>query len=120
MFCCERLESHGLTVHVPTTGDRATVHRMIYDELCLGVVRPESLRAYQQVVGRLVERGTEGVVLGCTEIELLVEAPADFALVTERSGTVEGPDTPGGRGWPPVFTGQRPARHGLRSLASNS
>jgi hypothetical protein len=98
----------------------SSVHRTIHDELCLGVVRPESLRAYQQVVGRLVERGTEGVVLGCTEIELLVEAAADFALVTERSGTVEGPDTPGGRGWPPVFTGQRPARHGLRSLASNS
>jgi aspartate racemase len=73
-FYAERLASHGLTVHVPKAEDRATVHRIIYDELCLGVVRPESLRAYQQVVDRLGDRGARGVILGCTEIELLVSA----------------------------------------------
>jgi aspartate racemase len=73
-FYAERLASHGLTVHVPEAEDRATVHRIIYDELCLGVVRPESLRAYQQVVDRLGDRGARGVILGCTEIELLVSA----------------------------------------------
>jgi aspartate racemase len=73
-FYAERLASHGLMVHVPGAEDRATVHRIIYTELCLGVVRPESLRAYQRVVDRLAERGAEGVILGCTEIELLVSA----------------------------------------------
>ena len=71
-FYRDRLAAHGLTVHVPDAADRATVHRVIYDELCLGVIRPESLQAYQRVIDRLVGRGAEGVVLGCTEIELLV------------------------------------------------
>ena len=48
------------------------VHRVIYDELCKGVVTEESRGAYQDVMGRLVERGAEGIVLGCTEIELLI------------------------------------------------
>jgi aspartate racemase len=48
------------------------VHRIIYDELCLGLVREESRAAYRAVVQRLVAQGVEGVVLGCTEIELLL------------------------------------------------
>jgi aspartate racemase len=48
------------------------VHRIIYGELCLGIVREESRTTYQQVVDRLVARGAEGVILGCTEIELLL------------------------------------------------
>jgi aspartate/glutamate racemase len=48
------------------------VHRIIYDELCLGVVREESRQVYRDVIARLVRDGAEGVVLGCTEIELLV------------------------------------------------
>lgn len=71
-FYRDRLAAHGLTVHAPDAADRAAVHRVIYDELCLGVIRPESLQAYQRVIDRLVGRGAEGVVLGCTEIELLV------------------------------------------------
>lgn len=69
-FYRERLESHGLKVLLPSTEDRATVHRIIYDELCLGVVKDESRRAYQDVIGRLA--GAEGIILGCTEIELLI------------------------------------------------
>jgi len=69
-FYRERLESHGLKVLLPSTEDRATVHRIIYDELCLGVVKDESRRAYQDVIGRLT--GAEGIILGCTEIELLI------------------------------------------------
>ena len=57
---------------VPEGDDLALVHDVIYDELVLGVVRDESRTAYGDVVRRLVERGAEGVVLGCTEIELLV------------------------------------------------
>jgi aspartate racemase len=71
-FYRERFASHGLEVLVPEEQDRALVHRVIYDELCLGVVRPESRAAYLAVVDRLVAAGAEGVVLGCTEIELLL------------------------------------------------
>ncbi len=71
-FYRERLERHGLEVLVPEPDDRATVHRVIYDELVRGVVSPTSREAYRAVIGRLVDAGAEGVVLGCTEIELLV------------------------------------------------
>ena len=70
---------HGLDVLVPSETDRATVHRIIYDELCLGVVRDESRDAYRQVIGRLIESGAEGVIYGCTEIELLV-GPRDSTV----------------------------------------
>ncbi|MFD4636677.1 aspartate/glutamate racemase family protein [Lentzea sp. NPDC058436] len=76
-FYRERLESHGLTVLVPSEEDRATVHRIIYDELCLGIVRDESRRAYQDVIARF--EGAQGVILGCTEIELLI-SQADVPL----------------------------------------
>lgn len=76
-FYRERLESHGLTVLLPSPEDRATVHRIIYDELCLGIVRDESRRAYQDVIARF--EGAEGVILGCTEIELLI-GQADVPL----------------------------------------
>lgn len=71
-FYRDRLASHGLEVVVPGADDRALVHRVIYDELCLGVVRAESRAAYVEVIGRLVDQGCEGVILGCTEIELLI------------------------------------------------
>jgi aspartate racemase len=71
-FLVDRLAGHGLDVLVPEPDDRAEVHRVIYDELCLGVVREESRAVYRDVVRRLVARGAEGVILGCTEIELLL------------------------------------------------
>ncbi|MFD7442407.1 aspartate/glutamate racemase family protein [Streptomyces sp. NPDC059909] len=71
-FYRDRLAGHGLEVLTPDAAGRAEVHRVIYEELCLGVVREESRRAYQRVIGELVDRGAEGVVLGCTEIELLI------------------------------------------------
>ena len=71
-FYVDRLRSHGLDVLVPEGDDLALVHEVIYDELVLGVVRDESRAAYVDVVRRLVERGAGGVVLGCTEIELLI------------------------------------------------
>ena len=71
-FYADRLRSHGLDVLVPEGEDRTLVHDVIYDELVLGVVREESRAAYVEVVGRLVSHGAEGVVLGCTEIELLI------------------------------------------------
>ncbi|MDG4862177.1 aspartate/glutamate racemase family protein [Streptomyces sp. T-3] len=71
-FYRERLAGHGLDVLVPDQAGRALVHRVIYEELCLGVVRDESREAYKDVIRELVARGAEGVVLGCTEIELLI------------------------------------------------
>ena len=73
-FYRDRLAGHGLQVLVPTVDDRALVHRVIYDELCVGVVREASREKYREVIGRLVEAGAQGIVLGCTEIELLVGA----------------------------------------------
>ena len=78
-FYADRLRSHGLDVLVPEGEDRTLVHDVIYDELVLGVVRDESRAAYVDVVRRLVDRGAGGVVLGCTEIELLI-GPADVPV----------------------------------------
>ena len=69
----------GLDVLTPDTADRALVHRVIYDELVQGKIVPDSRRAYRDVVARLVERGAQGVILGCTEIMLLVR-PEDSAV----------------------------------------
>jgi aspartate racemase len=75
-FYRDRLTGHGLTVLVPDADDRAAVHRIIYDELCRGVIRDESRQLYRQAIDRLVAAGAEGIILGCTEIELLI-GPAD-------------------------------------------
>ena len=65
-------EQHGLNVVVPDDEDRATVHRIIYGELVAGKILPASREAYRAVIARLVEGGAEAVILGCTEIMLLV------------------------------------------------
>lgn len=75
-----RLEQrHGLEVLVPGDADRALVHRVIYEELVQGRVEAGSRAAYRAVIARLVERGAEAVILGCTEIMLLV-GPEDSAV----------------------------------------
>jgi aspartate racemase len=73
------VEQHGLEVLVPEAADRAVINRVIYEELCLGVIREESRAQYRAVIERLVEQGAEGVILGCTEITLLV-SQADSAV----------------------------------------
>ena len=67
-------ERHGIAVLVPAADDRERVHRVIYEELCLGRVEDASRATYRAVMRRLVERGAQGIVLGCTEISLLVAA----------------------------------------------
>ena len=69
-------DRHGLTVIVPDPADRETVHRVIYEELCLGDLRAASRAHYREIMQRLVERGAAGIILGCTEIALLI-GPAD-------------------------------------------
>jgi aspartate racemase len=65
-------DMHGLEVLVPGDGDRRIVHDVIYDELCVGVVRDESREQYRRIMGELAQRGAQGILLGCTEIDLLV------------------------------------------------
>ena len=65
-------ERHGLDVLVPSDEDRPLVHRVIYDELCVGVVDDGSRDAYRRVMRDLADRGAEAILLGCTEIDLLV------------------------------------------------
>ncbi len=73
-FYRDRLrERHGLQVIVPSAQDRATVHRVIYDELCLGVVLPASRDDYRRIMADLVSQGAQAIILGCTEISLLVD-----------------------------------------------
>ncbi|WP_341669582.1 aspartate/glutamate racemase family protein [Alcaligenes sp. SDU_A2] len=69
-----RLEDrHGLQVLTPQAADREHVHRIIYEELCLGRVLPESRQTYLSVIARLKQEGAQAIILGCTEISLLVE-----------------------------------------------
>jgi aspartate racemase len=72
-------ERHGIEAVVPGERDREDVHRIIYDELCHGVVNDKSRRTYQRVIGDLKARGAQAVILGCTEITLLIGAE-DSAL----------------------------------------
>jgi aspartate racemase len=67
-------ERHGLEVHVPERDERQLVHDVIYDELCLGVINDASRRAYRSVIASLVDRGAQAILLGCTEIGLLIGA----------------------------------------------
>ncbi len=72
-------ERYGLTVLVPGAHDQRLVHRIIYDELCLGVTTMASRKQYVRVIRSLADEGAEGVILGCTEIGLLIQ-PADSPL----------------------------------------
>jgi len=66
-------QRHGLTVLIPDETDRATVHRIIYEELCLGRILDASRAAYLSIIRRLRDNGAQAIILGCTEISLLVE-----------------------------------------------
>ena len=80
-FYIERLRQHGLQVLLPEAAERATVHRIIYEELCLGQVHAASRQAYRQAMAALVARGAQAIILGCTEITLLVgQADASVPL----------------------------------------
>lgn len=93
------VDQHGLNVVIPDAEARQMVNRVIYDELVCGVIRPESRQAYVDVINNLLAQGAQGVILGCTEIGLLIKpedspvpvfdttvlhalAAVDFALAT--------------------------------------
>jgi len=74
-------EKYNLKVLVSNTEDRNIVHRVIYDELCVGKIEVESKKEYLRIIHELSNRGAEAVILGCTEISMLVQqADADVKL----------------------------------------
>jgi aspartate racemase len=73
-----RLAERGLDVDIPTGPERAMIHRVIFDELVRGEVNAESRAGFLAVIERMIGDGAEGVIAGCTEIELLV-TPEDVA-----------------------------------------
>jgi aspartate racemase len=66
-------ERHGIEAMVPEEADRETVHRIIYEELCRGILRPDSKSAFLDIVGRCQARGADGVIFGCTEIGMILD-----------------------------------------------
>ena len=71
-FCKDTLKQAEIQVLVPGPADRETVNRVIYEELCLGTVNPDSKREYLRIIEALGQQGAQGVILGCTEIGLLI------------------------------------------------
>lgn len=102
-FYRDRLAEHGLVVRTPPADDRDELHRIIYDELCQGLVEDGSRTFCERLVADFAEQGCEGVILGCTELELIldpdgaspvplfattrihVQAAVDAALAVQRS-----------------------------------
>lgn len=71
-FYKARLRDHGIDVIIPNEEDRKIVHSIIYEELCLGVINPDSQQKYIAIVERLIAEGAQGIILGCTEICMLI------------------------------------------------
>jgi len=78
-FFRERLECRGIDVLIPDEASRDTIHQVIYGELVHGVTRPESKEAFRGMIGDLEKRGAQSVILGCTEIGMLIQ-PADSPI----------------------------------------
>lgn len=72
-FYISRIESNGIKVLVPESADRQVINKVIFEELCLGEILPSSREKYKKIIERLVDDGAEGIILGCTEIGLLVK-----------------------------------------------
>lgn len=72
-FYKSRLESNGITVITPNAEEREIVNKVIFQELCLGKIQQSSREYYKQVIQRLIDTGAEGIILGCTEISLLIK-----------------------------------------------
>jgi aspartate racemase len=81
------VSKHNLDVLVPDADERRIVHDIIYHELVLGIVKDESRQAYQRVIASLIERGAECIILGCTEIMLLIQ-PEDVPVPSFDTTTI--------------------------------
>lgn len=78
-FYCGRLRRQGLEVLIPDAPERDMINKVIFEELCLGVIREDSRKKFQAAMAGLAGRGARGVILGCTEIGLLLR-PEDAEL----------------------------------------
>src|SRR5262249_28524485 len=78
-FYRERLERHGLQVLTPAAGDRDQVHRIIFEELVHGRVVESSRQVFRDAARRLIDQGAQGIVLGCTELGMLM-SPGDLEV----------------------------------------
>jgi aspartate racemase len=113
-------DRHGLAVAVPDAADRADVHRIIYEELCMGTVAAASRDRYREIIAALVADGAEGILYGCTEIDLLV-GPEDAPVPvfdTTRLHAEQAVDVALGRR--PLPTGLRSPRSAPRSGSTSS
>lgn len=79
------LDKHNIEVVVPEQDDRDLVHKVIYQELCLGKVVQESKQAYLRIIDKLVEQGAQAVILGCTEIGMLVQQNDTNAILLDTT-----------------------------------
>jgi aspartate racemase len=87
-FYASRIQDNfGIEVIVPPDDSRQLIHDVIYDELCRGIIRPESRERYQKIIGELAASGAESVILGCTEIGLLISGE-DSPLPVHDSTTL--------------------------------
>lgn len=85
-FYREHLQQHGLEVLVPDAADQNIIHRIIFEELCLGVVRDESRQIYRTIMKQLVEQGAQAIILGCTEIAMLVSQADSSVPLFDTTG----------------------------------
>lgn len=93
-FYKERLKSKGLAAVIPQESERTEVNRIIFEELCAGETRQSSKKYFQEVIQKMVEKGAEGVILGCTEIGLLIkpeelEVPVFDTVLLHAESAVE-------------------------------
>ena len=72
-FYKSRLEKNGIQVLIPNQKDRGLVHQVIFDELCLGIIKEASKEEFKRIIEELITMGAEGIILGCTEIPLLIK-----------------------------------------------
>jgi len=79
------IDEYGLDVIVPNEQDRQIIHQIIYDELCLGNIVDSSRKEYLRIIGTLIDQGAEGIILGCTEITLLVQSEHTDALLFDTT-----------------------------------
>ncbi|MGE6699421.1 aspartate/glutamate racemase family protein [Hyphomonas sp. NPDC076900] len=73
-FYTQRMAAHGIEVIIPEAEDRAKVHGIIFDELCQGIIQEQSRRLLHEIIAAAAKRGADSVILGCTEIQLLIDA----------------------------------------------
>jgi aspartate racemase len=86
-FYADRLAEYDISTLVPTSEKQEEIHRVIHEELARGIIRPATRAHYLQIIDSLATRGAEGIVLGCTEIPLLIREK-DHALPLFDTATI--------------------------------